>query len=212
MGMGAYDLVWFRSKKMDRMTRAALVAAERKLGYQLTVVQGSYNAGGVAASAGTHDGGGVVDLTAHDWQRKVDVLRSIGWAAWYRPERPGVWSPHIHAVLVGHGRLSEGAQDQVEEYLSGYDGLAGSGRDPHTRRWVNVRFVFPPKKPTPAITDALKAETVDERLTALRRVARGGSPAAKKVAVAYIEALENMLANRARRKRLHARLAELEVR
>lgn len=210
--MGAFDIVWFRNKKMDRKTRAALVAAERKLGYQLTVVQGSYNAGGVKASAGTHDGGGVVDLTAHDWQRKVTVLRSIGWAAWYRPERPGVWAPHIHAVLVDHGRLSSGAQDQVEEYLAGYDGLAGSGRDPHTRAFVNVRFVFPPAKPTPNITEALKADTVEARVEALRKVARSGSPAARKTAAAYIDALEAMVRNRARRKRLHARLADLEVR
>jgi hypothetical protein len=212
MGMGAYDVVVFRGKRVDRMTRAALLQVERKLGYQLTVVQGSYNTGGVEASAGTHDGGGVVDLTAADWQRKVLALRQVGFAAWYRAERPGVWSAHIHAVLVGNRRLSQDALRQVEEYIDGFDGLAGFGRDPHTRAYVNVRFQYPPLKPTPNITEALKADTVEDRLVALRKVAESGSPAARDVASAYIVALENMVENRARRKRLHTKLAEMEVR
>lgn len=210
--MGAFDIVTFRGKRVDKKTRAALLVAERKLGYQLTIVQGSYNAGGVRASAGTHDQGGVVDLTAHDWQRKVRVLRSVGWAAWYRADRPGVWSAHIHAVLVDHGRLSEGAAQQVREYLAGYDGLAGDGRDPHTREFVNVRFQFPVPKPTPNITAVLKADTVEQRVAALKRVAASGSPEARTAAKNYLDAIEVMLRNRARRKRLHSKLAELEVR
>ena len=98
-----------RPKPVDWKTRAALEEAERRLGYRLTVVQGSYNPGGVRQSAGTHDGGGVVDLLAWDWQRKVRVLRSVGFAAWYRPAISGLWGAHIHAVLIDHGRLSAAA-------------------------------------------------------------------------------------------------------
>ena len=216
IGMGAYDVVTFRGKRVDRMTRAALLQVERKLGYQLTIVQGSYNAGGVVASAGTHDGGGVVDLSANDWKRKVHALRSVGFAAWYRPElwRSGrkVWGSHIHAVLVGNAKLSSGAEDQVTEYLAGYDGLAGSGRDPYTREFVNVRFRYPSGHATGNISDALHAKTVVERRAALVKVAAHGSPEARRVAAAYIKALDQMVKNRARRKRLHAKLAELEVR
>lgn len=210
--MGAYEIVEFRGKRVDKMTRAALLQVEKKLGYRLTIVQGSYNAGGVTASAGTHDGGGVVDLTAYDWERKVLALRQVGFAAWYRPARPGLWNAHIHAVLVGNARLSADARDQVTEYLAGDDGLAGSGKDPHTRAYVNVRFQYPPLKPTPNITAALRADSVDERIAALKKVERSGSPKARAVAAAYVVALENMLENRARRKRLHAQLADMEVR
>ena len=76
-------------KTVDWKTRAALEEAERRLGYPLTVVQGSYNTGGVPASGPTHDGGGVVDLQPFDWQRKVRVLRDIGFAAWHRPATGG---------------------------------------------------------------------------------------------------------------------------
>ena len=93
------------------------------LGYPLTVVQGSYNHGGVSASAGTHDGGGVVDLLAWDWQRKVRVLRKIGFAAWYRPPVSGLWGAHIHAVLIDHGKLVAGRRPrQVIAYRAGATG------------------------------------------------------------------------------------------
>lgn len=118
-----------RPKTVDWKTRAALEAAERRLGYRLTIVQGSYNAGGVRQSAGTHDGGGVVDLLAWDWKRKVRALRSIGFAAWYRPAVPGLWGAHIHAVLVDHGRLSASAAAQVAAYRAGRDGLKGNRAD-----------------------------------------------------------------------------------
>ncbi len=34
------------------------------------------------------------------------MLRSIGFAAWYRPAITGLWGAHIHAVLIDHGKLS----------------------------------------------------------------------------------------------------------
>lgn len=118
-----------RPKTVDWKTRSALEEAERRLGYRLTIVQGSYNAGGVRQSAGTHDGGGVVDLLAWDWKHKVRVLRAIGFAAWYRPAVPGLWGAHIHAVLVDHGRLSASAAAQVAAYRAGRDGLKGNRVD-----------------------------------------------------------------------------------
>ena len=70
-----YDLTTYDGNRVDALTKAALEATAKRLGYDLTITQGSYNAGGVAASAGTHDGGGVVDRAAWDHARKVLELR-----------------------------------------------------------------------------------------------------------------------------------------
>jgi len=133
-----------RPRTVDWKTRAALVDAERRLGYRLTIVQGSYNAGGVSASGGTHDHGGVVDLLAFDWRRKVKVLRKVGFAAWHRPRVAGLWEEHIHAVLIDHGNLSDVAQRQVIAYRSGRDGLKGNAIDPFWRPDPIPVFAYPP--------------------------------------------------------------------
>lgn len=139
-----YELTEYDGDRVDWLTRAALELTAERLGYPLTVTQGSYNPGGVAASGGTHDGGGVVDLAPYDHQGKVAALRRVGFAAWYRPElwRNGrrVWPDHIHAVLIGNRKLSTEARWQVTEYLAGRNGLADRGDDPGPRRWVNRRF------------------------------------------------------------------------
>jgi len=139
-----------RPKTVDWKTRAALEEAERRLGYALTVVQGSYNPGGVRQSGGTHDGGGVVDLLAWDWKRKVRVLRSIGFAAWHRPAVSGLWGAHIHAVLIDHGRLSSSAEAQVASYRAGRDGLKGNRVDTFWRPRPIPVFTYPPaERPVP---------------------------------------------------------------
>lgn len=135
-----YDRTTYDGKTVDWLTRAALEATAKRLGYDLTVVQGSYNTGGVSASAGTHDGGGAVDLSPWDWQNKVRELRRTGFAAWHRPAIPGVWNEHIHAVLIGNRKLAPAARVQVDEYLRGENGLANHGPDDGPRSYVNNRF------------------------------------------------------------------------
>jgi GH25 family lysozyme M1 (1,4-beta-N-acetylmuramidase) len=147
---GPFELTTFGDgtpKKVDWKTRAALEEAEARLGYPLTVVQGSYNAGGVSASAGTHDGGGVIDLLPWDWQRKVHVLRSIGFAAWHRPTIKGLWGEHIHAVMVDHGRLAPAAAQQVVAYRAGRDGLKSNLPDPFWHPAPIPVFSYPPPAP-----------------------------------------------------------------
>lgn len=134
-----YDRTTYDGDTVDQLTRAALEATARRLGYDLTVIQGSYHPG-VSTSAGTHDGGGVVDLDPWDAGDKVRELRRTGFAAWYRPAIAGLWGAHIHAVLIGNRKLSRAARAQVAEYLTGFDGLAGNGRDPGPRRFVDHRF------------------------------------------------------------------------
>jgi hypothetical protein len=118
--------------------------------FRLAITQGGYNAGGVAASFGTHDGGGAVDLSVRsrvDWSVMTDeiepmirALRVAGFAAWLREADslyPG--SPiHIHAIAIGDRDLSSAARAQIDGYfgyLRGYDGIprfdAVAQPDPH---------------------------------------------------------------------------------
>lgn len=129
-----FDKVTFRGRLMDNKTMYGLMVAEQRLGYELTVTQGCYNPGGVAASAGTHDGGGVVDLAPYDYQRKVRVMRDLGWAAWHRSPSEGPWAEHIHCVMIDHGTLSASAAAQVVSYKAGRNGLANNAADPDPYR------------------------------------------------------------------------------
>lgn len=153
-----YEIVTWHdgAVKVDRLTDAALKAAEKRLGYSLTLTQGSYNAGGVAASAGTHDGGGVVDLKAWDWQNKVRALRAVGFAAWHRPAITGLWPEHIHAVLIGNAKLSDAARSQISDYVRGLDGLASHRLDPFPRPTPIPLFRFRRGTRGPEIDFALK--------------------------------------------------------
>lgn len=135
-----YEKTTYDGNTVDWITRAALEATATRLGYPLTITQGSYNAGGVSASAGTHDGGGVVDLAPFDHENKVRELRKTGFAAWFRPAIPGLWPDHIHAVLIGNAKLSPAAKAQVLDYKAGRNGLANHGADTGPRQFVNNRF------------------------------------------------------------------------
>lgn len=114
------------------MLRAA--SANVGKGCTLGLTQGSYSAGGVSASAGTHDGGGAADLNigarcGKGQARVVKELRKVGFAAWHRSVIPGTWVEHIHTVAISDPDLSSGARDQVANSFNGKDGLAGSGAD-----------------------------------------------------------------------------------
>lgn len=142
MSARPYDLTTHDGNTVDWLTHLALLAVEERLGYPLTISQGSYNAGGVGASAGTHDGGGVVDGPAYDVARKVRELRRVGFAAWHRPAIPGLWPDHWHAVLIGNRKLSPAARAQVAAYLAGRNGLADNGPDTGPRDYVANRFTW----------------------------------------------------------------------
>jgi hypothetical protein len=111
-------------------TWAMLDQTRERLGYSepLTVVQGSYHQS--PTSAGTHAGGGAVDLTAFEADHKAHALRAIGFAAWHRAAIPGVWEEHVHAVAIGDRELSAAASAQVADYYAHRNGLADHGPDP----------------------------------------------------------------------------------
>lgn len=129
-------------KVVNLRTAAMLKRAQARLGEDLRIIQGSYNSGGVSASAGTHDGGGAIDVAPTSRpERVVEALRAVGFAAWHRKPSQGPWTEHIHAIAVGDPELSSGAAQQVTDYLNGRNGLAGHGPDDGPRfnpipQWV----------------------------------------------------------------------------
>ena len=142
-----YGRTTWNGQVIDNRTASALKWVQRKAGIPVVVVQGSYKAGnGAAASAGTHDGGGVVDVqTIHlTRQQRVRLMRwakRAGFAAWFR-NWPG--NVHAHWVLRGHRNLDPSAAAQVRSYDAHRDGLAGNAYDPtwrprKPRRWSHRR-------------------------------------------------------------------------
>ena len=132
--VSAGSRITYHGATMNTRTKAMLVAAEGLLGRQLSVTQGSYNPGGVGGSAGTHDGGGALDLSVRGMSTstRTDVvrkLRNVGFAAWLRTPAQGNWAYHIHAIAVNDPDQSSAAQHQAGDYYLGYNGLASRARD-----------------------------------------------------------------------------------
>ncbi|GAA0971894.1 peptidoglycan-binding protein [Acrocarpospora macrocephala] len=119
---------------INTRTRSMLAEAKRLLGRDLKLDQGSYNPGGDPTSAGTHDGGGVVDISVTGLNSAtrtaaVRALRRVGFAAWVRSPRQGDWPWHIHAAAISDTSLSSQAQHQIGDYYLGLNGLTGRGPD-----------------------------------------------------------------------------------
>lgn len=119
---------------INTRTQSMLAEAQRLLGRTLVLTQGSYNPGGDPTSAGTHDGGGVVDISVHGMTASTrtsvaKALRRVGFAAWVRNPNQGDWPWHIHAVAISDTDLSTQAQHQVGDYYLGMNGLANRGPD-----------------------------------------------------------------------------------
>lgn len=119
---------------VNARTRAMLDEAQRLLGRDLQLDQGSYNVGGDPTSAGTHDGGGVVDINVDGMSAAtkttvVRTLRTVGFAAWSRTPSQGDWPYHIHAAAISDTDLSSQAQHQTGDYYLGFNGLANHAAD-----------------------------------------------------------------------------------
>jgi peptidoglycan hydrolase-like protein with peptidoglycan-binding domain len=119
---------------IDTRTRSMLAEAKRLLGRDLVLLQGSYNRGGDPTSAGTHDSGGVVDISVKGMNSAtrtavVRALRRVGFAAWVRSPDQADWPWHIHAAAINDTDLSSQAQHQIGDYYLGLNGLTGRGPD-----------------------------------------------------------------------------------
>lgn len=128
--------VLYDGHTVNARTRNMMRAASRRLGKGcvIGITQGSYNPGGVGASAGTHDGGGAVDVDLSQRCGKktrtvVRAMRIVGFAAWHRPYIRGLWNEHIHGIAISDPDLSSGAANQVWDYYIHRDGLASHAKD-----------------------------------------------------------------------------------
>lgn len=114
---------------------------------------GSYQTS-TAASAGTHAGGGAIDIDLRavpSSQRKwvADKGRTSGLqVAWNRDAIAGLWTWHAHALDPDCPQLAKVAAAQCVEMFNGGDGLVGTRPDGNTRTNVaqlkgifNVRAV-----------------------------------------------------------------------
>lgn len=144
-----YDKTKVDGKTVTKNTAKFLAHAEqiyRVLGGKGSVqlVQGSFNGGGVAASAGTHDAGGAYDLWVSDG--RFDLLekacRLAGGAAWHRTPSQGPWNDHVHGAVLGEDGRSWGLDKQVQDYYAGLNGLKGHAVDTHWRPRVIVKFHY----------------------------------------------------------------------
>lgn len=116
------------------MLKEARVIFKRRTGKNPPAIsQGGYNAGGVAASAGTHDRD-ALDFATSGWSDAMQkewelALWMVGFAAWWRRYIYNVWPAHNHAIPKG-GDLSRGAAAQERSFRAKRNGLAGNGSYP----------------------------------------------------------------------------------
>lgn len=129
--------VTWRGHTFDTQTRDMLVELDKLVGPNVSIkpTQGSYSTG-VGASAGTHAGGGAVDLSvaalsSFQVELVVFLARRLGFAAWHRLPGEGPWNQHIHMINKTAPGLSGAAQSQVMQYMSSRNGLANHGFDKH---------------------------------------------------------------------------------
>jgi hypothetical protein len=138
--VGDYTRVTVNGQTVNRRTALMLETAAELYpgpGDVRRVVQGSYT-DELAASFGTHAGGGVVDISIRNPIRPEErlfgevegmvlALRQAGFAAWYRAADevyPGS-APHIHAVAVGDRELSPAAELQLTGPAGYFRGMNG---------------------------------------------------------------------------------------
>ena len=104
------------------------------------ITQGAYS--GAKASAGTHNGGGAIDVSYWlvDTPEKRAAWRNSGVAMWHRRAWEGNWAQHGHGVWIGCPHLQgaagtdgkswvHGAQKQVIDYRNGLNGLVSRAKD-----------------------------------------------------------------------------------
>ena len=138
-------IITYRGRRLNQRTIDMFEAAEKLTGLTLVITQGSYNAGGVAKSAGTHDGGGALDIRAVDLspgnrKRVVAAFREVGFFASLRTPAQADWPYHIHCIAVGDPDLSRDAAEQVRDYTAGRNGLANEGPDDGPRQYVGMTW------------------------------------------------------------------------
>lgn len=166
----------YRGVTVDKVTRAVLIAAEDRLGYPLTVMQGGFRPQS-SFSGTTHTRGGVGDLAAYDWHNKCEVLNSLGCYAYHRPYVQGLWGEHIHFGVIDHLWRDPALVAQQLDWLHNppLNGLLG--HMPYAGPHPGHKIVFPYD---PATELELKPmtpteEALDELVRAAHNVSQGAA-------------------------------------
>ena len=172
--------VQYHGAFFDERTYLMLKELEKRLGWHVTITQGSYS-GGVSASAGTHNGGGAADIQTRGLtgKQKLDLVRearTVGFAAWLRPKIAGLWNEHCHAIAVGCPDASAAAKRQVQELRDGGDGLKGGAPDPHRDMHLPVvswEEYLDSQKPKPARPPLVVQKVNDKHKPGSRELRKG---------------------------------------
>ena len=151
----------FRGFKFDTRTVKMIEWAETKAGFKFRITQGSYS-DGVAASAGTHNGGGAADFSVRlmlptKRTKMLNALKDAGFAAWYRTKADGFTSNHVHAIAIACTDLAPLAKAQVKDYDKHLDGLKGHNFDVSYRPAPKVKFNEKLNKPVSRETKVVSA-------------------------------------------------------
>ena len=136
-----YTRIEINGQTINQRTLAMLTHAQELYGGELeitgnAITQGSYT-DSLAASFGTHAGGGAVDLSVlregtytvlwDDLEPLIRALRAAGFAAWVRDygELYADSPIHIHAIAIGDQELSPAAEEQLTGEAGYFRGSSG---------------------------------------------------------------------------------------
>lgn len=158
--------IQFRGVTLDQSTADKFVIAELWIRqalndptFTLSFPQGSYSTS-VAASGGTHAGGGVADVhcLGYDTNTKVVMMRYFRAVLGFGWHRPYNWDgagggEHMHIGELGNPNMSAALASQVTQWNQGDNGLASWATDSEQ---IDVlagrpaRIYGPPKPPVKA--------------------------------------------------------------
>ena len=147
-----YKIVWRDGEPIDARTDSAVAWVEKKSGLNMPIVQGSYKSrygGGADASKGTHDGGGIIDvsiagMSARDRVNLMHWAKRAGFFGWFRHGPGWEGNEHLHLGLRKHRNLAPLAAAQEIAYDNRRNGLVSNLRDNTwrpliPRRWSHRR-------------------------------------------------------------------------
>ena len=190
--------VYGGTARMGRRTAAHIDWTTERLakehpGARLRIIQSCYNTT-VAASAGTHDKDGCLDvqIDGMDWYDAQHYLPGHGWAAWYR--YPPTFSPsHIHMISLGcPGPVGIYVPGQIDDYYHHRTGLVGHYSDNswHPSNIDSTVFNYPAylKSKEPHLNSV---EAV--RLAITRAISENPVPANRRVARAMLKSIQAAL-------------------
>lgn len=139
--------VEYKGETFDARTRDMLKELDaRTPDIPIHFTQGSYSDGSL--SAGTHSGGGAVDISVHGLTLDqiltiIKIANEIGFeASWHRTRPEWTKGDHIHMLATGAPDLGDVAKNQIEAVRDGFNGLGHlgeSGPDRHRKLRIKGR-------------------------------------------------------------------------